>query len=494
MKISKAVSNNRRKNKKISLNHDIDSNNDSISSETNIIDKKNKKNKKKRKNEDLSTSKDGSKQPTKKRNSDITSTDKNHDQDLNASLQLCQSTNENEKISTSTSEPWHHEKIRIDSHHSVLPLSMQIMKPFWEMCCQNCGRSRNDNISGGDNGSNIQFDNKTQRTFESMMNNHSLSTLSLLPPPSYKESVPSFVNSHGDVVMNIEEEEQKENEQYHHSFQESTSGVITTKENNDISSWTLNQVNINSNNTNTTNSEQNYDQNHHIATISPTPKVHTNPIMQEYISTTQIYGCKHINAGVLTAIRFSLPTLRVSGSFHDSDMLALSEILFRHCNGSLKHIKRLDFSVASREGKLHGKKGFGSHGAFTLSRVLCISKYIEEVFVPRNRIGPYGAAALFAAAAKNSVLRTLVMRRCLVGERGALAFAEYIGESKVTGLREVDLSVNRVGFRGSIAIEEMLNRREERGDRIDVDLEGNLVFQEGAFVDDAIKFLLSKLH
>ena len=117
-----------------------------------------------------------------------------------------------------------------------------------------------------------------------------------------------------------------------------------------------------------------------------------------------------------------------------------------------------------------------------MSRVLCISKYIEEVFVQRNRIGPYGAASMFAAASKNPVLKTLVMRRCLLGERGALAFVEYIGQSQVTGLKEVDLSVNRIGFRGSITIEELLKEREKNGQGIDVDLEGNLVLQEGVYV------------
>lgn len=216
----------------------------------------------------------------------------------------------------------------------------------------------------------------------------------------------------------------------------------------------------------------------HLESIPPTPRDYTLTILQEYIGATQLYGCSHVNPGVLTAFRFSLPTLRVSGNFHDSDMLALSEVLFRHCNGALKHIRRLDFSIAGRYGKLHGRKGFGSHGAFTLSRVLSISNHIEEVFVTKNQVGPYGAAALFAAICKNPVLRILSMRKCNIGERGAFAFVEYMQKSRKLSLQDVDLSVNGIGFRGSIRIEEMLIQMEENGSTIDVDLEGNLVIQE----------------
>lgn len=61
-----------------------------------------------------------------------------------------------------------------------------------------------------------------------------------------------------------------------------------------------------------------------------------------YISACHFYGCSdRINAGVLTTLRFSLPTLRASGSFHDADMLALCEILLPHCNSTLSHIRRL---------------------------------------------------------------------------------------------------------------------------------------------------------
>ena len=111
--------------------------------------------------------------------------------------------------------------------------------------------------------------------------------------------------------------------------------------------------------------------------------------------------------------------------------------------------------------------------------MLCISNHIEEVFVQRNQIGPYGSAAIFAAVSKNPVLKNISMRRCNIGERGAFAFVEYIEKSRRCSLRDVDLSVNGIGFRGSIRIEEMLIRQqEEKGNQIDVDLEGNLVIQE----------------
>ena len=201
-------------------------------------------------------------------------------------------------------------------------------------------------------------------------------------------------------------------------------------------------------------------------------------LIHRYISACHLYGVgDRINAGVLTTLRFSLPTLRVSGSFHDADMLSLSEILLPHCNGLLSYIRRLDFSIASREGTLHGRRGFRSHGAFTLSKILSESRNIEEVFLQRNKIGPYGSSAIFIAAATNPCLRTLVMRRCAIGERGARAFAEHVCGSDMSGLREIDMSVNAIGFSGCIEVETALSKREE-GKKIECDLEGNLVFQE----------------
>ena len=99
----------------------------------------------------------------------------------------------------------------------------------------------------------------------------------------------------------------------------------------------------------------------------------------------------------------------------------------------------------------------------------------------RNRIGPYGASAIFAACAKNPTIKVVEMRGCGIGEKGALAFVEHIGKSDHCGLKDVDLSVNKIGFRGSIMMEEMLMEKERRGRPINVDLEGNLVLQESTY-------------
>lgn len=201
-------------------------------------------------------------------------------------------------------------------------------------------------------------------------------------------------------------------------------------------------------------------------------------LFQSYYSSCALYNCQP-NPGVLVAIRYSLPSLRVSGSFHDADMLALSEVLIPYANTPLlSHVKRLDFGRASLEGKLHGIKGFKSHGAFALSRVLLASKHISEVFVQRHRIGPYGAAAIFAACKENSSVKVLVLRRCLIGVRGAQAFALCVA-SKNCGLREVDLSNCRMGYLGTRAVCNALSQRKQHGlPSIDVDIEGNLIIQE----------------
>jgi hemolysin III len=242
-------------------------------------------------------------------------------------------------------------------------------------------------------------------------------------------------------------------------------------------------------------------------------------ILVEYTEACRIYGIPHrINPGVLTALRYSLPTLRVSGNFFDADMLALSEILLKYCNTSLRHVRRLDFTIAGREGgdwggggghPSHppgvryggsGRKGMRSHGAYALSRVLMDSVYIEEVFLVGHRIGPYGAIAIFDAVGSNPNVRTLLLRGCRIGERGAMAFVERVlrvaddgrgdaggsdgsgsgGGGRRSGLRNVDLSACRIGFRGTFAIEERLREIDagDAGEKMIVDLEGNMVFQE----------------
>mmetsp|Transcript_12845 Transcript_12845/g.21028 ORF Transcript_12845/g.21028 Transcript_12845/m.21028 type:complete len:777 (-) Transcript_12845:176-2506(-) len=202
-------------------------------------------------------------------------------------------------------------------------------------------------------------------------------------------------------------------------------------------------------------------------------------LLHEYTTACTIFGCHNrINPGVLTTLRYQLPTLRVSGNFFDADMLALSEVLLRHCNGALKYITRLDFSIAAKEGKSSsfgggsgdGKRGFRSHGAYSLAKVLGMSEYIEEVYLMGNRVGPFGASAIFASIGKNdrTVLKTLLMRGCRIGERGALSFVSEVLETKNNDdnsknnskkeivLEEVDFSANRIGFHGCYEIERAL--------------------------------------
>lgn len=205
-------------------------------------------------------------------------------------------------------------------------------------------------------------------------------------------------------------------------------------------------------------------------------------LLHEYTTACTIFGCSNrINPGVLTTLRYQLPTLRVSGNFFDADMLALSEILLRHCNGALKYITRLDFSIAAKEGKAssfgggsgNGKKGFRSHGAYALAKVLGMSEYIEEVYLMGNHVGPFGAQAIFSSVGRNerTVLKCLLMRGCRIGERGALSFVRDVlkGNSstedddegnattrKEIVLEEVDFSANRIGFKGCYEIERAL--------------------------------------
>ena len=52
-------------------------------------------------------------------------------------------------------------------------------------------------------------------------------------------------------------------------------------------------------------------------------------------------------------------------------------------------------------------------------------------------------------------------------------------EDQECGLVDVDLSVNRIGFKASVAIEEAMLKRVQNGQsNIYVDLMGNLVLQE----------------
>jgi hypothetical protein len=213
-------------------------------------------------------------------------------------------------------------------------------------------------------------------------------------------------------------------------------------------------------------------------TSTPTITDNLAQLFQSYYSSCALYNCQH-NPSVLVTIQYSLPSLRVSGSFHDADMLALLEFLIPYANTLLlSHVKRLDFGRTSLEGKLRGVKEFKSHGAFALSHVLITSKYISEVFVQRHRIGPYGAAAIFAACQENPTVKILILCRCLKGVRGAQAFTQCV-VSKNCGLHEVDLSNCRMGYPGTRAATHALVQRKQQGlPTIDVDIEGNLIIQE----------------
>lgn len=205
-------------------------------------------------------------------------------------------------------------------------------------------------------------------------------------------------------------------------------------------------------------------------------------ILAEYAACCRFYGCPTANAGILTTLRFSLPSLRVSGTFHDADMLALVELLLQYSNGPLRYIKRLDFSTTSRPGKWRNPQtsGFRSHGAFALSKLLQKTRHVAEVVVSGNQVGAYGASALFLACSKNPTVRTLLARRCRIGERGALAFCDVVMPSPDCGLNLVDLSANYIGFRGIVAVESAMMERIDRPDlpTLAVNVEGNLVCQE----------------
>lgn len=212
-----------------------------------------------------------------------------------------------------------------------------------------------------------------------------------------------------------------------------------------------------------------------MSTSSATSGSIIEKLMGEYMTLCQFYKVPY-NSGILTTLRYRLPSLRVGGSFHDTDMLALMELLQRHANTHLSYIKRLDFTIPGKEGKRYRsmKFGFTSHGALALAKTLQSTKYVSQVWLPKHRIGPYGASALFWACSNNQTIEHLKLRRCRIGERGAFAFCELILNEK-TGLQDVDLSANVMGHRGTTAIEKALK---QKGNTMYVNLEGNLVIPE----------------
>ncbi|KAL3943716.1 MAG: hypothetical protein SGBAC_002223 [Bacillariaceae sp.] len=201
-------------------------------------------------------------------------------------------------------------------------------------------------------------------------------------------------------------------------------------------------------------------------------------LIGEYMTLCQFYKVPY-NSGVLCTLRYRLPSLRVGNSFHDTDMLALTELLLRHANFHLSYIRRLDFTIPGKEGKRYRsmKFGFTSHGALALAKTLQYTKYVTQVWLPKHRIGPYGASALFWACSSNPSIEQLNLRRCRIGERGAFAFCELIlkNDKTKTRLQDVDLSANAMGHRGTSAIENAVKKEDAA---IYVNLEGNLVIPE----------------
>ena len=203
-------------------------------------------------------------------------------------------------------------------------------------------------------------------------------------------------------------------------------------------------------------------------------------ILMDYKAACQFYECERgPNPGVLTTLRYQLPSLRVTPPFKDADMLALAEVLLKYGNGPLQFIQRLDFS---KHRKTRGQDGMGSHGALALAKVLQVgAHHVTEVLLQRNWIGPYGATAIFLACVDpQSSVERLSLRRCRIGERGALALAAYIVPSTTTKLTWMDLSANHCGYHGCVAIDRAMQVRDQKGLQpiMTIDLEGNHVFQE----------------
>jgi hypothetical protein len=234
---------------------------------------------------------------------------------------------------------------------------------------------------------------------------------------------------------------------------------------------------------------------------SSSSSVSIETILWDYKTICHFYSVSP-NAGVIATVRYALPCLRTAmDDFQDGDMLALSELLLLHTS-SLSYVRKLDL----RKERARKVQGFGSHGAFALAKLLQNIATIQEIDVTRNRIGPFGAAAIFMAASNHPQLRIITMRRCRISEKGAVALAKFVLDCDRTNqVRAIDVSVNHIGYRGCLIIErahaERTQRRQKRhvlqnettgddpndsddnsrdneDDNIQIDLDGNLVFQE----------------
>lgn len=224
------------------------------------------------------------------------------------------------------------------------------------------------------------------------------------------------------------------------------------------------------------------------------PRCKHNNILQHYIQLSKYYHCHEPNAGILTSLKYPNHSIRTSLPFHDIDMLPLIDLLLQHCNNNLSHIHQLDFRVKYK------KQGFTSHGAIGIRELLIKSKYITELLINGNPIGGYGACKIFEGCWNNSNIRVIGMRGCLIHERGGVGFAKLlkgIHESKTSynsdnnndkfcrclELNKVDLSVNRMGFKGYKEIQLAWNEhhllQDDSGrNSMNINLDGNLVLQE----------------
>ena len=128
--------------------------------------------------------------------------------------------------------------------------------------------------------------------------------------------------------------------------------------------------------------------------------------VRRYTALCREYGATP-NPGVLTALRFRLPTVRPSGNFHDVDMLPLVDLLLMSSDAA-GHVRALDLAQASRDGPEFGRCGISSHGAVALAALLRRSgadesggaapvAHIDSVELRNNAIGAFGGVAIAEA-------------------------------------------------------------------------------------------------
>ena len=234
------------------------------------------------------------------------------------------------------------------------------------------------------------------------------------------------------------------------------------------------------------------------AALPPAPATAAPATVRQYLSLCRDYGAAP-NAGVLTTLRFALPTLRPSGAFHDLDMLPLVDLLLLAPGAA--HIRALDLTQASRDGPLFGRCGIGSHGAVALAALLRGDAAsagaggqrqrqrgagegqgkgeekvarggcrLESLELSGNAIGAFGGVALAEALGSRggaSSLRKLGLRKCFIDERGGLAMAERVlAPGSGSALEDIDLSVNNLGMRALAACEAALAARAGEASRV----------------------------